>query len=60
MVDTIRYRVAYGYSRSELDDQVKTYLEEGFEPIGGIACRTLPETSDYSAEYCQALIKRRD
>ena len=52
------YAILKSHSAEELENRVKVYLAEGFEPIGGISVTSESTDCRYTNLYCQAVVKR--
>lgn len=53
----MEYAILKSHSAEELEKRVNLFLEEGFEPSGGISVTSESTDCRYQNLYCQAVVK---
>lgn len=56
----MEYRVIYAQELDDLDWQLRDYAEDGFTPIGGVACMTRTDWAgcDEHAFWVQVVVRK--
>lgn len=54
----MEYAILKSHSAEELENRVKVYISEGYEPAGGIAVASESTDCRYANLFCQAVIKK--
>lgn len=53
----MEYAILKSHSAEELEKRVNVFLEEGFEPVGGISVTSESTDCRYQNLYCQAVLR---